>query len=164
LIKIDPQTDIHPNNRQRIERALDYYEENEELLSTKKSDILYESLVIGLTADREILYKKINNRVLKMIEDGLLEEAKKIYNLKIRTKAIMTPIGYKELFPFFEGKEESPNIELIKQKSRNYAKRQYTWFKNQMNVKWFDVNYDNFDETCENVYDYVKPIIDKQRK
>jgi len=164
LIKIDPQTDIHPNNRQRIERALDYYEENEELLSTKKSDILYESLVIGLTADREILYKKINNRVLKMIEDGLLEEAKKIYNLKIRTKAIMTPIGYKELFPFFEGKEESPNIELIKQKSRNYAKRQYTWFKNQMDVKWFDVNYDNFDETCENVYDYVKPIIDKQRK
>ena len=64
LIKIDPQTDIHPNNRQRIERALDYYEENEELLSTKKSDILYESLVIGLTADREILYKKINTAEL----------------------------------------------------------------------------------------------------
>jgi len=156
LIKIDPQTDIHPNNRQRIERALDYYEENEELLSTKKSDILYESLVIGLTADREILYKKINNRVLKMIEDGLLEEAKKIYNLKIRTKAIMTPIGYKELFPFFEGKEESPNIELIKQKSRNYAKRQYTWFNHQVPTKWFNVNFLNFNETINEVLNYIK--------
>lgn len=164
LIKIDPQTDIHKNNRQRIERALDYYEENSELLSNKKSELIYDSIIIGLKAERNVLYQKINNRVDKMVDEGLIEEAKKIYSLGIRTKAVMTPIGYKELFPFFEKKEETLNIDLIKQKSRNYAKRQYTWFNNQMNVKWFDVNYENFDETCKSVYDYVKTIIDKHQK
>jgi len=157
LIKIDPNTSIHQNNRQRMERALDYYAENEELLSNKKSKMIYDALIIGLTADREILYQKINQRVLKMVDEGLINEAKKIYDLGIRTKAIMTPIGYKELFSYFEGKEDLNScLELIKKRSRNYAKRQYTWFNNQMNVKWFDVNYENFQKTCDNVYEYVK--------
>lgn len=158
LIKIDPKTNIHKNNRQRLERALDYYEENTELLSEKQSKLLYDSIIIGLTTDRETLYDKINKRVDRMLEEGLIEEAKKIYDSNIRTKAVMTPIGYKELFPYFEGREE-PNIDLIKQKSRNYAKRQYTWFNNQMNVKWFNVDYENFQKCEKEILEYVKEIL-----
>ena len=69
----------------------------------------------------------------------------------------MTPIGYKELFEYFDGNitlEEATN--LIKQNSRHYAKRQYTWFNNQMDLKWFKTNYENFNETCEEVLDYIK--------
>ena len=69
----------------------------------------------------------------------------------------MTPIGYKELFPYFENKcKLNECIEKIKQKSRNYAKRQYTWFNNQMNIKWFNTNYEDFSLTVEEVYNYIK--------
>lgn len=156
LISIEHNTKIHKNNRQRLERALDYYEENDELLSSKKSNLLYDCLVIGLSANRDILYEKINNRVDKMIENGLIDEALNLYNSGIRTKAVMTPIGYKELFLYFDGNcSLESSIELIKQKSRNYAKRQFTWFKHQMNVKWFDVDYENFEKTCKEVYNYI---------
>ena len=92
-----------------------------------------------------------------MIDEGLLEEAKKIYETNIRTKAVLTPIGYKELFPYFENKQTLEEaIDKIKQKSRNYAKRQYTWFNHQLNIKWFDVDYDNFEKTIKEVYEYIE--------
>ena len=159
LIEVDQNTSIHPNNRKRIIRALNYYNENKKPLSSKeKTDkLLYDTIFIGLTTDRQKLYEKINNRVDKMVELGLIEEAKKIYDTKIMSKAVMTPIGYKELFPYFENKcKLNECIEKIKQKSRNYAKRQYTWFNNQMNIKWFNVDYDNFDKTIEEVYKYIE--------
>ena len=159
LIEVDQNTSIHPNNRKRIIRALNYYNENKKPLSSKeKTDkLLYDTIFIGLTTDRQKLYEKINNRVDKMVELGLIEEAKKIYETKIISKAVMTPIGYKELFPYFENKcKLNECIEKIKQKSRNYAKRQYTWFNNQMNIKWFNVDYDNFDKTIEEVYKYIE--------
>lgn len=161
LIKVDPNTIIHPNNRKRIVRALNYYEQNNEPLSNKeKTDkLLYDTIFIGLTTDRTILYDKINKRVDNMVKEGLLDEAKNIYNSSIRTKAVLTPIGYKELFPYFENKmtlEEC--IEKIKQKSRNYAKRQYTWFNHQMKINWFNVDYDNFDKTINEVYEYIKKV------
>ncbi len=159
LMKVDPESDIHPNNRKRIIRALNYYLSNGKKLSSKeKSDkILYDTIFIGLSADRNVLYDKINKRVDKMIENGLLEEAYKVYKSNIRTKAVMTPIGYKELFLYFENKMSLDEcIEKIKQKSRNYAKRQYTWFNHQMNIKWFNVNYDNFDKTIDEVYKYIE--------
>ncbi len=94
-----------------------------------------------------------------MIENGLLEEAKKIYNTKIRTKAVLTPIGYKELFDYFDNKYSlNEAIELIKQRSRRYAKRQYTWNRHQFNLKWFDVDFNNFDNTINDVYNYIKKI------
>ena len=69
----------------------------------------------------------------------------------------MTPIGYKELFPYFDNKMSLDDcLDKIKQKSRNYAKRQYTWFNHQMKIKWFDVNYDDFDKTIEEVYNYIE--------
>ena len=158
LLEIDPQTDIHPNNRKRMIRALNYYENTNQVFSQKETtnELLYDTLFIGLTTDRKILYDRINKRVDIMLENGLLEEAKKIYDTGIRTKAVMTPIGYKELFEYFDGLitlEEA--INKIKQRSRNYAKRQYTWFRNKMSIKWFDVNFKNFDSTIEEVTKYI---------
>lgn len=161
LLKVDSNTDIHVNNRKRVERALDYYYANNVPMSSKAvtDKLLYDVLFIGLTTDRETLYKRINMRVDKMVKEGLLDEAEKIYNTNIRTKAVMTPIGYKELFPYFD-KERSLKecLDMIKQNSRKYAKRQYTWFKNQMDVQWFDVDFNNFDNTVLKVIDYIKKL------
>ena len=91
-----------------------------------------------------------------MVQDGLIEEVKKFYDEGIKSKAIMTGIGYKELYDYFDNKcslEEA--LDLIKQRSRKYAKRQYTWFNNQMNVKWFNVDFNNFSNTIEDVINYV---------
>ena len=69
----------------------------------------------------------------------------------------MTPIGYKELFPYFLGESDLQKCkDLIKQKSRNYAKRQYTWFNNQMNINWFDVDFDCFSNTVEDVINFIE--------
>ena len=162
LLSIDPKTEIHPNNRKRVERALDYYFANNKPISSKEktNKILYDVIIIGLTTDRNILYEKINERVDKMLESGLLDEAHRIYESGIRTKAVLTPIGYKELFPYFEGKENLDNaILLMKQNSRHYAKRQYTWFLHQMDVKWFTTNYDNFNQTICDVVNYIAEVI-----
>lgn len=162
LLSIDPKTEIHPNNRKRVERALDYYFANNKPISSKEktNKILYDVITIGLTTDRNILYEKINERVDKMLESGLLDEAHRIYESGIRTKAVLTPIGYKELFPYFEGKENLDNaILLMKQNSRHYAKRQYTWFLHQMDVKWFTTNYDNFNQTICDVVNYIAEVI-----
>lgn len=159
LLSVDPNTVIHKNNRKRVVRALNYYEKNSKPLSEKKKTEkeLYDVVYIGLTTDRETLYNRINKRVDVMVNNGLLEEAKKIYDSNIRTKAVLTPIGYKELFPFFN-KEKSLEecLDLIKQNSRRYAKRQYTWFNNQMNINWFDVDFNNFNNTIEKIENYIK--------
>ena len=161
LLEVDPNTLIHPNNRKRIERSLDYYYANKKPLSekSKTNKLLYDTLFIGLTTDREILYNKINERVNKMVSDGLLEEAKKIYESNVRTKAVMTPIGYKELFPYFS-KENSLDscLDKIRQNSRRYAKRQYTFFNNQLDVKWFEVDFNNFDNTVNEVIKYIESV------
>ena len=123
----------------------------------KTNNLIYDTIFIGLTTDRDILYDRINKRVDIMVKVGLIEEAKKIYDSNIRTKAVTTPIGYKELFPYFEKKETLENaLDLIKQRSRHYAKRQYTWFNNQMDIKWFNVNFSNFDETINEVIKYIE--------
>lgn len=157
-LAIDPNLIIHKNNRKRLERFLDYYQNNNESLSFKEKtdNLLYDTLFIGLTTNRDTLYERLNNRVDKMVADGLLEEARDIYESNIRTKAITTPIGYKELFPYFEGMESLDNcLDKIKQKTRNYAKRQYTWFNHQVPTKWFDVNFEDFDETINEVLDFI---------
>lgn len=164
LLEIDENTCIHPNNRKRIIRSLNYFDQNHKLLSSKeKTDkLLYDTIFIGLTTDRNVLYDKINSRVDNMIKNGLLDEALEVYKKNIRSKAVLTPIGYKELFPYFENVESlDVCVDKIKQKSRNYAKRQYTWFNNQMDIKWFNVNYENFDETIKEVYEYIKKVIIK---
>lgn len=152
LLKIDPNTNIHQNNRRRVENALSNYEQFKEIPSQKVKSLkpLYDIVVIALTTDRENLYQRINKRVDEMFKIGLEKEAKNLYDKKAYYKSVMTPICYKELFEYFDGnitKEEA--INLIKKRSRNYAKRQYTWFRHQMNVKWIDVDFNNFDKTIK---------------
>ena len=157
LKSIDSNTLIHVNNRKRVERALNYYYEHNEPLSNNKTDkLLYDVLFIGLTTDRDILYDRINKRVDIMVNNGLLDEARKIYDSNIRSKAVMTPIGYKELFPYFDHEKSLEEcLNLMKQNSRKYAKRQYTWFNNQMRVKWFNVDFNDFNNTVNEVIEYI---------
>ena len=91
-----------------------------------------------------------------MIKQGLINEAKNLYDSNLRTKSIMTPIGYKELFEYFSGNISlDDSIKLIKQRSRRYAKRQYTWNKHQFNVKWFDVDFKDFTHTVNEVINFI---------
>lgn len=147
---------LHINNRKRLERVLTKLYNNN--MQTEKTDTtLYDFVAIGLTTTRDNLYKIIDNRVDKMIEDGLIDEVEKLYKKNIHSKAINTGIGYKELYKYFD-KEISLDeaISLIKKNSRHYAKRQYTFFNNQMNIKWFNTNYEDFSLTVEEVYNYIK--------
>lgn len=151
----DPHHNIHLNNRKRLIRFL-----NKEVTEIPKAKPLYDALFIGLTTDRENLYKKIDNRVDKMLEEGLLDEVKKLYDRNLRCKSINTGIGYKELYKYFDNEislEEA--IDLIKKNSRHYAKRQYTFFNNQLPVKYFETNYDDFSLTEKEVIEYIKDCV-----
>ena len=159
IYKINPNSMVDKNNNRRLIRELINLENNAE--NKTGDNLLYDNVYfIGLTVDRSILYDRINKRVDVMVTEGLLEEAKQIYDSNIRTKAVTTPIAYKELFPYFENKETlDVCLEKIKQNSRKYAKRQYTWFNNQMNVTWFDVNFNDFNKTIDEVYEYIKKLV-----
>lgn len=131
---------IHFNNRKKMIRALEVFElTGHSILEPKEQpEKLYDSFLIGLNTDRAILYQRINYRVDLMVEQGLLEEAKKL--AKTPNVQAAQGIGYKELFPYFAG--EMPleaALEEVKLHSRRYAKRQLTWFRNRMSVHWFDL-------------------------
>lgn len=151
---------IHVNNRKRLVRFLEKYNETGKIIKNENKDkLLYDTIFIGLTTNRENLYEIINNRVEVMFNNSLLEEAKNLFDKKI--KRVNEIIGYKELNDYFLNKislEEAKN--KIKQNSRRYAKRQYTWFKNQMDIKWFDVNYDDFNKTVLEVENYIEKTND----
>lgn len=143
---------VHVNNRRRLISRLNSTGNN-----ARKDVLLYDDVhIIGLTTDRENLYSKIDRRVDVMMESGLLDEVETLYKKYGLTKAMKTGIGYKEFVAYFRGLmtlEEA--VRLVKQKSRKYAKRQYTWFNYQMDVKWFETDYDNFDNTVGNVLEYL---------
>lgn len=155
VLKIDKNTKIHINNRQRLESYLNnhsYHEKNKKV----ESKMIYDAKIIGLTRPRDELYKAINKRVDYMMENGLEKEARYFYDNNIRSKAIKTAIAYKELYYYFDGKMSLDEaVDLIKKKSRNYAKRQYTWFNNQMDVKWFNTYVNDFSKTIKEVEDYI---------
>lgn len=154
--KIDPSCSIHINNRRRLERYLTRLLQGDEI--EKKAKPLYDFTMIGLTTPRDNLYKRIDERVHTMVEEGVVEEAKKFYDQKIYSKAIMTGIGYKELYHYFDGEitlEEA--IELIQKNSRHYAKRQYTFFQNQFpEIAWFETNYQDFSKTVQEVFHFLE--------
>lgn len=158
LIKLDKNIVIDKNNKRRLIRALNYYKENNKSINDNKTNkLLYDVIVIGLTTSRDRLYDIINSRVDRMIDNGLIDEVKYFYDNNVFTKPLINGIGYKELYKYFNNEislEES--IDLIKKNSRHYAKRQYTFFNNQMNVKWFNVCFDNFNNTINEVYNYIK--------
>ena len=148
----DKNMTIHPNNRKRLVRFL-----NKEIQEYVEPKPLYDFKIIGLTTSRDILYDKINKRVDVMFQNGLLTEVKSFYDQGIHSKALETGIGYKELYQYFDNKitlEEAKD--LIKKKSRHYAKRQYTFFNHQLDVKWFDTNYEDFSKTIKEVENYIE--------
>ena len=153
LIEIDKASakELHPNNRQRVLRAIAIYES--ETLAKQNHELIYNAKFIGLTLERESLYQRIDQRVDLMMEQGLLQEIdglmKKNYTREMQS---MKAIGYKEWFAYYQGTQTlDETLELIKKNSRNYAKRQYTWFNNQVPVIWFNVNLNNFNETINAV-------------
>lgn len=164
LVEIDEAgaKTIHPNNRKRVIRALEIYEtsgmKKSEMIEKQEHKLIYDVCLIGLTDDRKVLYDRINQRVDKMYETGLVEEVEALFRQGIPSDAqSIRAIGYKELYDYFNGLislEESQ--ELIKRNSRRYAKRQYTWFNNQMDVVWFDVDVKHFDGTIQEVLNYIQ--------
>lgn len=149
----DQNMDIHINNRKRLIRFL-----NKVKTETPECNLLYHNtLFIGLTTNRDSLYERINNRVEDMFLEGLILEVKRFYDLKVDSKALNTAIGYKELYKYFNNEitlEEAKD--LIKKNSRHYAKRQYTWFNNQMKVNWFNTDFNNFNKTVEEVIRFIE--------
>ena len=157
LIKLDKDIIIDKNNRRRLIRAINYYKENNSSINNNKTDkLLYDTIFIGLTTDRNILYDKIKKRVDNMLDNGLLEEVKSFYDKGIRTKPLLNAIGYKELYAYLDNKislEEA--VDNIKKNSRHYAKRQYTFFNHQLPIKWFNTEYDNFNNTINEVERFI---------
>lgn len=154
--EFDSSIDIHPNNRIRLVRVLNKIDNNEEL-GKNKNKLLYKIKIIGLTTTRDILYERINLRVDKMLEQGLLEEVESLKEYYNNSRVLNTAIGYKEFYDYFYNNKDLYTVtNEIKQNSRRYAKRQYTFFNHQMDVNWFDVNFDNFNETIEEIEEFLK--------
>ncbi|MBS9804737.1 tRNA (adenosine(37)-N6)-dimethylallyltransferase MiaA [Bacillus cereus] len=146
LQEVDPESAkrIHANNVRRVIRALEIFhttgEKMSDQLEKQENELLYDVSLIGLTMEREMLYDRINLRVDIMMEQGLLEEVEELYNRGIRDCQSIQAIGYKEIYDYFENHvslEEA--VSQLKTNSRRYAKRQLTWFRNKMDVTWFDV-------------------------
>lgn len=169
LLQIDEKSalELHPNNRQRVLRAIQIYEETgnkkSDIISSQQHVCLYDAYFIGLTLPRNLLYERINQRVDVMNENGLKQEVEQLYQNGLnREHQSMKAIGYKEWFDYFEGLISLEEVyENIKKHSRQYAKRQYTWFKNQFNVHWYDVNLKHFDQTVLNVMQDVQSFFNQ---
>lgn len=138
----NPQTLQNPQRMKRfVEVCIGTGKPYSSFLNQKKNNRNFTPIIIGLEAEREIMYNRINQRVDIMIEEGLLEEAKNLYPNK-DLNALQT-VGYRELFDYFDGKTTLEfAIEEIKKNTRRFAKRQLTWFKRTENVAWFDFKTD----------------------
>ena len=154
-IKKYHDTNIHINNRKRLVRELNKIYNNS-IIESNINSKLYDFKIIGLTCDRDILYDIVNKRVDLMIQEGLIDEVKSLYDKGIRSKAILTGIGYKELYMYFDNKISlDEEIELIKKNTRHFIKRQYTFFNHQMDVTWVNTDFNNFNNTIKEVINYI---------
>ena len=145
---------IHPNNRKRVLRALEIIEtQNVSINDFNQKDIpLYDYYICYLSLPREQLYERINKRVDIMMNEGLLEEVKELYDKKIYPHAI----GYQEFIPYFEGLITLETaVDEVKKNSRHLAKRQETWFKNQMTSHFYHVNLEDINKTIDEIYNDI---------
>ena len=129
--------EIDPNDKKKIIRALEMAEHLEKPLSEYKKEPLYEVEWIGLNFDRSDLYDRINRRVDKMINDGLVDETRNLLAKHGRIKNLVCTIGYQEIIAYLDGiltLEEAKD--KLKQNTRNYAKRQLTWFRKNKAIQW----------------------------
>ncbi|MCI8460201.1 MAG: tRNA (adenosine(37)-N6)-dimethylallyltransferase MiaA [Bacilli bacterium] len=150
-----PKTIPELNNRRRLVRLLNKLE-NDEIITNNKDNLLYNIKVIGLTTSREILYNRINKRVDIMMENGLLNEIIALKDFYKTSRILNSAIGYKEFCDYlYNNKSLEEVLEEIKLNSRRFAKRQYTFFRNQFKTNWFDVNFEDFSKTIEEVSDFI---------
>ena len=148
LLKKDPEclNKIHVNNRKRLVRALNILKKHDLGISKIKNKqehiLLYDAKIIGLTKERAELYGAIEERIDKMLDDGLLDEIQGLLDKGITFNSqSMQGIGYKEFEPYFNHEKSLEDcINEVKRNTKHFAKRQYTWFNNQMPVFWFDDN------------------------
>lgn len=159
LLKIkeyDSNVEIHLNNRKRLIRILNKYENKEEI-TNGKDECLYPVYIVGLTAPRDIIYDRINKRVDKMIDDGLLDEIISLKNDYSCSRVLNSAIGYKEFSCFlFHDESLEDVIYKIKLDSRHFAKRQYTFFNHQFDTHWYQVDFDDFNRTIDTIYYDIK--------
>lgn len=169
LKEFDPITAeaLHPNNHRRIIRAIEMYKTSGITMSeqkeiTKSTKNKYDVLFFVLNTDREILYERINNRVDKMIESGLLEEIEKIQKqYDFSSSTALQAIGYKELIAYKEGKMTfSEAVEKIKLESRRYAKRQLTWFRRNEEALWIDTR--DFSDNPKEIAKFMRKEVEKK--
>lgn len=148
LQRIDPDyaAQVHPNNLPRVIRALELFEATGRRMSDQRrearpAEAPYHALCLCLTCrDRAVLYSRIDRRVDEMVENGVLDEARQVYDHRDAYRTAAQAIGYKEFFPYFEGTANLTECtERLKQATRNYAKRQLTWFRHQADVTWIEV-------------------------
>ncbi|MUK90725.1 tRNA (adenosine(37)-N6)-dimethylallyltransferase MiaA [Ornithinibacillus sp. L9] len=156
LKKIDPiqAEKIHPNNYRRVIRALEIVETTgltmSEYHANQSNESPYDVQLIGLEMDRKTLYDRINKRVDQMVEEGIVEEVRHLYEQGYENCQSMKAIGYKEFLPYFKGEINLDQaIQILKQNSRRYAKRQYTWFKNKMDVHWYTITPETIDDKIQ---------------
>ena len=145
LQRVDPDyaAQVHPNNLPRVIRALELFEATGRRMSDQRrearpAEAPYHALCLCLTCrDRAVLYSRIDRRVDEMVENGVLDEARQVYDHRDAYRTAAQAIGYKEFFPYFE---DTANLtectERLKQATRNYAKRQLTWFRRQNDAVW----------------------------
>lgn len=164
LAAVDPVTAkrLHPNDVKRIIRALEIHHLTGKTMAEhqeRSEQSPYDLLMIGLTMDRALLYERINHRVDMMIEAGLIEEVdgllKQGYDESLRS---MQALGYKEIIAYLRGHlTRDAAIELVKKRTRNFAKRQLTWFRAMKDIVWFDLTPGHEQErTYEAIYEMVE--------
>lgn len=158
IAKENPQTLLNPQRMMRfVEVCMGTGKPYSSFLNLKKNTRRFTPIVIALEADRETMYDRINRRVMLMIDSGLIEEAKALYESRKRN-ALQT-VGYRELFAHFEGEMTlEAAIAEIKKNTRRFAKRQLTWFKRNDAVAWFD-----YQTASKEIIDYILEIINKHR-
>lgn len=155
LEKVDEKAakNIHPNNIKRVIRALEFYQQTNKKISEhnekeRMRDSNYNFAYFVLTDERNCLYNRINQRVDKMMEDGLLEEVKSLYEKGYSRELVsMQGIGYKEIISYLQGEYSLDEaIEILKRNTRHFAKRQITWFKREKEVIWVEKQRFQYDE------------------
>ena len=166
LQSIDPDyaAQVHSNNLPRVIRALELYAAtgrrmSEERVNARPAEPPYRSLCLCLTCrDRAVLYDRIERRVNLMVENGVLAEAKQVYDHRDTYRTAAQAIGYKEFFPYFEGTGSLDECTArLKQATRNYAKRQLTWFRRQNDAVWLYIDEENvLDRACELVRELLQ--------
>ena len=159
LVEIDPEyaASTHKNNIKRVMRALEFYHDTGNRMSSakKKRTIRFpDTEYYALSVSRPLLYERINARVDRMMSEGLEEEVRELYNAHLdRSLTAFKAIGYKELISAIEGETSMEEaVSLIKKRSRNYAKRQYTWFNANKDVRWIDADEMNSSRIADMIF------------